>query len=81
MFTDQLPMKKLEILTEAQSEMVTGGVYFGANYNSISQANIGSSFAVGGDTSAVFGFGNGDAVATTAQLNNADLYNVIVSLL
>lgn len=73
-------MTKLELLTEAQSEMVTGGAYLGATYNAIGQSNIGSSWAVGGTANTLLGFSNSGARATTLQGNNADIYNVIVSL-
>ena len=73
-------MTKLELLTDAQSELVSGGVYFGANYNTIGQSNIGSAWAVGGTSNAFLGLSNSGAFASTVQGNNADLYNVIVSL-
>jgi len=80
MFIDTIKMTKLELLTEAQSEMVTGGAYLGATYNAIAQSNIGSSWAVGGTSNTLLGLSNSGALASTIQGNNADIYNVIVSL-
>lgn len=73
-------MTKLEFLSDAQSEMLAGGVYLGSNINTIGQANIGSATAVGGEAQSLLGFSSGSARAATFQGNNADIYNVIVSL-
>jgi hypothetical protein len=73
-------MTKFELLSDAQSEQVSGGVYFGANYNLISQANVGSAWAVGGESNSLWGTSGANANANTTQDNVAELYNVIVSL-
>ena len=73
-------MTKFELLTDAQSEQVAGGHYLGANYNAIGQTNVGSAWAVGGRSESLFGLSNSGALASTIQGNNADIYNVVVSL-
>ena len=73
-------MTKFELLTDAKSEQVTGGAYFGANYNAIGQSNVGSAWAVGGTSNTLLGLSNSGALASTIQGNNADIYNVVVSL-
>ena len=76
----QNTMTKFELLTDAQSEQVAGGHYLGANYNAIGQTNVGSAWAVGGRSESLFGLSNSGALASTIQGNNADIYNVVVSL-
>ena len=81
MFSKTILMQDLHLLNDAESEMISGGLFLGAATNTtvFSPVNTATAVAGGGNPTLLGLLGGGNAVAVAVQNTNQNVANLLFS--